>query len=162
MSSSRSLEEVTELESALCLLIQRASDIAVVKAALSEEEEKKVSEKLKKMCDDSFTASTSTVVPAKADQGSAERPMDTAEGDGAMHAEPSNSKLDAAPTEEEKPTVSALSQLITPGIERQLPTAARRVSPGSDSTRSQNLVMSHATMLNSTAPQTAQTNFAKL
>ena len=128
MSSSRSLEEVAELESALCLLIQRASDIAVAKAAVSEEEERKMAEKLKKMCDDSFSASTSSAVPSATHTANDERPDGAAEGSHAVHAEPSVSTLDAASTEEGKPTVSASSQLIAHEIERQLPTAARRVS----------------------------------
>ena len=111
VAASRSLEEVASLEKALCLLIGRAADIQNAKLS-------------------------GLMTPLDRDTAA---PLANAESNNAsslnrgalhaVHAEASTSKVGDESADGGKAAVTATSELITPEIEKQLPKAARRVSP---------------------------------
>ena len=121
VASSRSLEEVAELEQALCFLMKRSADIADAKAAKSHA-----------MIHSATTSDTPRAVPG-ADDPSHPR------GAHAEHAEADSLKSDSIPsrdhaehaegdgTNPESEGVSASSELITHEVEKLLPKAAHRV-----------------------------------
>ena len=126
VASSRSLEEVVELEQALCFLIKRSADIADAKAA-----------KLHAQIHSAVTPDPQTAEPgvahpnlppgnlAKAD---AKKCGNMLSGDRADHAEGDSSKCESEEVGVSEPSVSASSELITPEVEKLLPKATHRVS----------------------------------
>lgn len=111
MAASRSLEEVAGLETALCLLIGRAADIQTAKLS-----------GLMTLLD------RDTAAPlASADSNNASSLNRGAQH--AEHADASTSKVGDEANDGGKTAVTATSELITAEIEKQLPKAARRVSP---------------------------------
>ncbi len=116
VAASRSLEEVAELEKALCLLIQRAADICDAKSA---------------QLDTEMAATLAKLQPGSSDGSSLavslNRDHSMGEAECAVHAEPSTSKIGDGSAAGGKTDVSATSELITPEVEKQLPKSARRV-----------------------------------
>ena len=110
VASSRSFKEVVELERALCLLIKRSSDISDAKAA-----------KLR-----SQMHSVLNPDPSKPQDGSVGPSHPP--GDHTGHAEAGTSKSEGEEEGVSASGVSASSELITPEIEKLLPSAAHRVS----------------------------------
>ncbi len=116
VAASRSLEEVAELEKAVCLLIQRAADIYDAKSAQLNTEMAATLAKLQPGSSDGSSLAVS--LNHDHSMGEAER---------AVHAEASTSNVGDESADGVKTTVSATSELITPEVEKQLPRSARRV-----------------------------------
>ncbi len=116
VAASRSLEEVAELEKAVCLLIQRAADIYDAKSA---------------QLDTEMAATLAKLQPGSSDGSSLavslNRDHSMGEAERAVHAEASTSNVGDESADGGKTAVSATSELITPGVEKQLPRSARRV-----------------------------------
>lgn len=108
--SSRSQEEVAELQKALCLLIKRAADIQDAKDAKVAAEMRSALESI---------PSTSNSAAAQSNQ---------LPGRGAERAEGDNSKAEDDSAGSSGSGVQADSELITPEIDKLLPQAAHRVS----------------------------------
>lgn len=110
VAPSRSLEEVAELERALCLLIKRSSDISDAKAA-------------------ELRAQMHSLLhtdPSKPQDGSVHPSCPP--GDHVEHAAADTPRLEGEDVGISASGVSASSELVTPEVEKLLPTAARRVS----------------------------------
>ena len=107
------MEEVAELEKAVCLLIQRAADIYDAKASQLDTEMAATLAKLQPGASDG----SSLAVSSNQDHsmGEAERAV----------ASTSNLVDDSA--DGGTTAVSATSELVTPEVEKQLPRSARRV-----------------------------------
>jgi len=116
VAASRSLEEVAELEKAICLLIQRAADIYDAKSA---------------QLDTDMAATLAKLQPGSSDgsslAASLNRDHSMGEAERAVHAEASTSNVGDESADGGKTAVSATSELITPEVEKQLPRSARRV-----------------------------------
>ena len=111
------MEEVAELEKALCLLIQRAADIHDAKSA---------------QLDTEMAATLAKLQPGSSDgsclAASLNRNHSMGEAEHAVHADASASNVGDESADGGKTDVSATSELITPEVEKQLPRSARRVS----------------------------------
>ena len=110
VASSRSIEEVAELEQALCFLIKRSADITDAKAAKLHAQ---------------INSAVNHADHAEADNNKAGNTLSV---DHAKHAEGDNSKSRSEEAGVSEPSVSASSELITPELEKLLPKAAHRVS----------------------------------
>ncbi len=108
------MEEVSDLEKALCLLIKRAADIHDAKAAKEHQEHVDLAAKLDKMSSGPSEGLSSVA--------SLDRDHSMGEEEHAVHAEASSSKTG------DGSEISATTELVTPQIEKQLPRAARQVS----------------------------------
>ncbi|KAL0028186.1 hypothetical protein WJX79_000439 [Trebouxia sp. C0005] len=121
VAASRSLEEVAELEKAVCLLIQRAADIYDAKGS---------------QLDTGMAATLAKLQPGASDGSSLavslNRDQSMGEAERAAHAEASTSNVGDGSADGGKTAVTATSELITPEVEKQLPRSARRALTSSE------------------------------
>ena len=110
------MEEVAELEKAVCLLIHRAADIYDAKAS---------------QLDTEMAATLAKLQPGASDGSSLavglNRDHSRGEAEHALHAEASTSNLGDESADGGTTAVSATPELVTPEVEKQLPRSARRV-----------------------------------
>ena len=118
MSSSRTQEEVAELEKALCFLIKRSADIQDAKDAKSVAEDDKTTADILNPSD--------PPKPTQAAAGSSQLPSAIVEHALPALADAFNPGSSLAGTT--AAGVTADSELITPEVEKLLPVAAHRVS----------------------------------
>lgn len=128
VASSRSLEEVAELEQALCFLIKSSSDITDAKAAkLHAQMHSAVPSHPPRP---EAGATDPSHHPGHAERAAADgsRPGNMLSRDHAEHAEGDGLNSEGGEVGVSGPTVSASSELITPEVEKLLPRSAHRVS----------------------------------
>lgn len=118
VASTRSLHEVASLETALSLLIKRASDIHDAKVLKDDTE---MAARLAKLLPGASSKGLSAAHSLGGDHSMEEE-------EPAVHAEASSSKIGDVGDKSGKADVSATAELITPEVKRQLPSAAERVS----------------------------------